>query len=226
MKKRIIAFIVVVIAVIAVFIGYNVISGSSSKNSSKSSSRSSNSNNSQSSKTAKPTVSKKGKNLIVYFSRKDGVSDGPLKVGHTKVIANFIHQKIGGDVYEIIPAKDYPKGFQATADQAEKEQKDDARPKIKNKLPDVNKYDNIFIGSPIWWGGYPMVVRTFLDNVKLNNKNVFPFVTHKGSGMGDTEETLKNQFPKAKISDGLAVEGTAAEQSRKDVDEWLSKLGF
>lgn len=226
MKNRIIAFVVIIIAIVGAVVGYNVYRQRQNQSSSQQSTTGSSVSTAQSSRNSSVSVDKEGKTLIVYFSRKDGVSDGPLTIGHTKRVADFIQDRTDGDEYEIVPAKDYPKEFQATADQAEQEQADNARPKIKNKLPDVSQYDNIFIGSPVWWSEYPMIVHTFLDGVNLDGKNVFPFTTHKGSGMGSTEEVLAQQFPDANISEGLAIEGTEAARSRSEVNTWLADLGF
>ncbi|WP_260163286.1 flavodoxin [Leuconostoc mesenteroides] len=55
--------------------------------------------------------------------------------------------------------------------------------KLKNPLPDVSGYNTVFVGAPVWWGDYPMVVYTFLDAVDLNGKNVVPFATSEGSGL-------------------------------------------
>jgi len=222
MRKRIIAFISAIVVILVAVVGYNLYSGSRSSSESASSTA-------KTSKTAttKSTSSKKnGKILVVYFSRKDGVSGGPLKVGHTKVVADYIQKHTGADEYEIKSATAYPKGYQATADKAQKEQEDNARPKIKGTLPDVSKYDTVFIGAPVWWGEYPMIVRTFMDKVDLSNKTVIPFTTHMGSGLGNTQEQLEEQYPNAKVRDGLGVEGTQASKSQGDVDQWLNKLGY
>ena len=228
MKTRITIFIVAVVAIVGVLIGYNVYNQRQkrSTNQNDQSAATSGNKKTQSSSSKGKVAKKNGKTLIVYFSRKDGVYGGNLKVGNTKRIADFIQAKTKGDEYEIVPAKEYPKSYKKTTEVAQKEQEDNARPKIKNKLPDVSKYDTIFIGSPIWWSEYPMVVRTFLDGVNLNNKNVVPFTTHEGSGLGNTTETLKKQYTRAKVLKGFSVSGSDAADARSDVNSWLNGLGY
>ncbi|MGS6024093.1 flavodoxin [Limosilactobacillus fermentum] len=63
--------------------------------------------------------------------------------------------------------------------------------RLKSPLPDVSKYDTIYIGSPIWWGQYPMIMFTFFDKENLNGKTIIPFTTHAGSGLANTVEALK-----------------------------------
>lgn len=221
MRKRIVVFVIAIVAVVAVLVGYNVFQRTQSKDSARIS-QVSRTNQGKS----KQRPKKNGKVLIVYFSRKKGVSDGPLKIGHTKVVADFIQQRTGADEYEIKAANPYPKSFKATADRAQQEQTDDARPKIKNKLPNVKKYDTVFLGAPVWWSEYPMIVRTFMDGVDLNGKNVVPFTTHKGSGMGSAQNQVEKQYPDANVLEGIGIEGEQAENSQKEVDQWLSKIGY
>lgn len=230
MRKRIGIFAAIIVIIAAVVIGLDLHNRSSKSSRTASSSSqtvvSSTSGSVGSLKGGKGKVNPKGKTLIVYFSRTGGVFNGPLKVGNTKRVADFIQKKTRGDEYEIVPVEKYPSGYDATTRVAQREQDNNARPKIKNKLPDVSGYDNVFVGAPVWWGEYPMVVRTFLDGVNLNGKHVIPFTTHEGSGLGNTPETLRRQYPKADVLRGLGVRGTNAARSQNTVDRWLTRLGY
>lgn len=99
----------------------------------------------------------------------------------------------------------YPKSYDKTVSQAEREQKNKARPKIKGELPIVSKYDTIFLGYPIWWNDIPMIVRTFMDQVDLNNKTIIPFSTNASSGWGESLNTIHSVFPKAKLKKALKL---------------------
>lgn len=225
MRRKFVVFILALLVVLGVIVGFYSVR----QRTNGVSERKKQTTNRQANDEKKVSVNKKVKNkkiLIVYFSRKDGVYGGHLKVGNTKRVADFIKDKTGGDEYEIIPAKEYPKSYKKTTEVAQREQDENARPKLKNKLPDVNNYDTIFIGSPIWWSEYPMVVRTFLDGVDLNNKNVIPFTTHEGSGLGNTPEVLKREYKNAKVLKGFSVEGNKAKNAKNDVDKWLDGLGY
>lgn len=164
--------------------------------------------------------------LVVYFSRTEGVYGGDLTVGNTARVAQMIQDRTGADSYEIVPLEDYPSDYQETTEVAREELDADARPEIRDPLPDVSGYDTVFVGSPVWWGEYPMVVRTFLDAVDLNGKTVIPFTTHEGSGLGNTREQLESQYPRATVLDGLAVRGSQAADAQPDVDAWLEELGL
>lgn len=179
--------------------------------------------------TAKAASNKKV--LVVYFSRTQGVYGGSLKRGNTARVADFIKDKTNADTYEIIPKKAYPKSYNQTTKVAQREQNRNARPAIKGKLPDVSKYDTVFIGGPIWWGEYPMVVRTFLDKESgLNGKTLIPFTTNEGSGLGNTRQVLKKQFPKSKVRKGFSARGNTVKNNpnsvRQRVNSWLDGLGY
>lgn len=187
--------------------------------------------NTSSSTGSKPTdVDLKGKKvLVVFFSRTKGLYGGDTPaIGNTHKVANLIQEATGADMYEIVPEKEYPDEYRATTEVAKEEQANNERPKIKNPLPDVSQYDVVFVGGPIWWGEYPMVVRTFLDSVDLNGKTVIPFTTHEGSGMGNTKEQLISQYPNARVLDGIAIRGRQAgsDETKTSVNNWLKQLGF
>lgn len=174
---------------------------------------------------------KNKKVLVVYFSRTRGVYGGDLKKGNTARVAEYIQKKTDGDIYEIVPRKSYPNNYERTTEVAQEEQENNARPAIKGKLPNVRKYDTIFIGAPVWWGEYPMVVRTFLDNAKdLNGKTLIPFTTHEGSGLGNTTETLRRQFKKSTVRRGFSVNGNTVKENprrvQRQVNDWLDDLGY
>lgn len=109
---------------------------------------------------------------------------------------------------------------------AQREQQENARPAIKNPIPDVSKYQTVFIGAPVWWGKYPMVVRTFMDKVNLNGKTVIPFDTNEGSGMANFQEQLQQQWPQANVPEGFAIEGSQAASARGQVESWLQGLNI
>lgn len=165
--------------------------------------------------------------LVVYFSRTEGVWNGPLEIGNTARVANFIQEATNADIYEIIPEEDYPTDYEETTERAQEEQDEDARPAIKGDLPDVTGYEYIFIGAPVWWGEYPMIVRTFLDVEAndLQDKTLIPFTTHEGSGLGNTQSQLESQFPNATVLDGFSVRGSNAADAQDDVTDWLEDIG-
>ncbi len=95
-------------------------------------------------------------------------------------------------------------------------------------MENIDRYQTIFIGGPVWWGTYPQVMFTFFKKYDLNGKTLIPFTTHEGSGLGNCVEDVKAAFPKATVKEGLAIRGKDAQEGKatKDVEKWLNGLGL
>ena len=171
-----------------------------------------------------------GKVLVVYFSKTgENYNVGEVEVGNTAMMASYIKEYLNADSFEIVPVNPYPDDYKETTDQASKEQSDNARPEIKNRIDNFDNYDTIFIGYPIWWGYLPNIMYTFLEQYDFNGKTVIPFNTHEGSGDAGTYQTIASQLPEAKVNtDGLAIDGKTArtEDGKQHTIEWLKGLGF
>lgn len=152
--------------------------------------------------------------LIVYFSHS----------GNTQAVANEIKSLTGADIFRIEPVKAYPEEYRKCTEVAKEEKNNNARPAIKGKIENIDRYDTVFIGFPIWWGTYPMAVATFLDQYDLAGKTVIPFCTHEGSRQGQSFTDLIQRTPKSANLEGLAVIGSKANSSRADVETWLRKI--
>jgi len=159
------------------------------------------------------------KSLVVYYSL----------TGNTKQIAQHIHAFVGGDIFELQTSQLYPKEHDPLIAQAKKELQDAYLPELKGRLENINDYDVVYIGSPIWWGTDAPAVRTFLSQNNLTGKIVIPFVTHAsvarnggpGSGISDIASQAKGAKPlegahfyEDKVSDKQAVE------------DWLKRIGM
>ncbi len=186
----------------------------------------------QSADNAQTTESKKI--LVIYFSSAntsdvDAVSSATPKAGGagaTGYIANYIHQKVGGDIEKLTPVKDYDTSYNGTLDEAKAERDSDERPEFKELSVNPEDYDVIFIGYPMWWYTRPMIVYSFFDKYDFSGKTIIPFNTHEGSGDGGTYDEIKKDEPNATVLDGLAVRGGNAEKSDKEIDSWLDSLGY
>jgi flavodoxin len=166
-----------------------------------------------------------GKVLITYFSRAgENYNVGHLKVGNTEVMAGYIHERLpGSDIFKIEPVVSYPDKYDECTVVAKKEQRENARPAVRSHIADINKYDVIYIGYPIWWGTIPQIMLTFLEEYNLSGKTIIPFCTNEGSGFGSSVNDLKKDCPKSKFLDGLAVRGSDVKKAQKEVNAWIDK---
>jgi len=167
------------------------------------------------------------RNLVIYYSRKgQNYVDGKiadLEVGNTQLIAEYIRDAVGADLFEIETVKDYPADYMECTEVAKQEQRENARPKLKEYLHDISDYDNIVIAGPCWWGTYPCAVFAQLEKLSFRGKQVFPVMTHEGSGEAKSRSDLKKFCTGAKVGKTLAVQGSLAPAARDSVTRWAEK---
>ena len=97
----------------------------------------------------------------------------------------------------------------------------DSRPEIANKIPNINEYDTIFIGFPIWWYVAPTIIDTFIESYDFSGKTIIPFATSGGSGFGKTVEILKALASKeAKWKDGKLMNNI----SETELKNWINNI--
>ena len=170
--------------------------------------------------------------LVVYFSRTgEQYQVGVIDKGNTAIVAEMVAEKTGADLFEVVPADDhYPMTYDELTDVAKQEQNEGARPAYAGEVPDLSKYDTIFIGAPVWWGDWPMIMYTVFENNDFSGKTLIPFSTHEGSGLSGFDKKLEGACPDSTIGKGLAIEGNDAqnnqEKAREAVNSWLTELGF
>ena len=162
--------------------------------------------------------------MIVYYSRKGehywGGSIRSLEKGNTEIVAEFIQDAVGGELFEVDTVKHYSADYTTCTQVAQAELRANARPELKEYLDSLDGYDTIFVGFPNWWGTMPMAMFTFLERYDLTGKRILPFCTNEGSGMGHSESDLKKLCPGAKVERGLAIRGCKAASSEKKVADW------
>ena len=172
--------------------------------------------------------------LVVYFSRTgEQYNVGVIDKGNTAIVAEMITEKTGADLFEVLPQDDYyPYTYDELTDVAKQEQNDNARPAYKGEVPDLSQYDTVFLGAPVWWGDWPMIMYTFFETNAdaLKGKALFPFSTHEGSGLSGFDKKLSDALPDSTVGKGLAIKGEKAQNdpdnAREEVNEWLSDLGY
>lgn len=135
----------------------------------------------------------------------------------------MIADLIDVDLYEIRAADPYPDDYEATVERNQREQEADARPGIAGRLPDLERYDTILLGSGVWNVRAPMIMRTFVESFDFTGRTVLPLVTYAVSDMGQIADEYAELCAGATIGQGLAVRGEEARQARPDVEDWLRR---
>ena len=154
--------------------------------------------------------------LIAYFSWS----------GNTEELAGMIQSETGGELFEIEPAEPYTEDYDALLDQAQQEQRENARPELAAQVENWDSYDVIFVGYPNWWSDAPMAVLSFLESYDCTGKTIVPFNTSGGGGFGNSLASIEESAAGAEILEGFTVAGDNVSSAQADVSEWISSLGL
>lgn len=154
--------------------------------------------------------------LVAYFSA-SGVTAG---------VAQNLSEAIGADLFAIEPEIPYTQADLDWMDKTSRstlEMNDPAsRPAIAKKRDNMEEYDTIFIGFPIWWYVAPTIINTFLESYNLTGKTIIPFATSGGSGMGKTNEKLLPSCAGAVLLEGRILNPSAGGE---ELMAWVNSLG-
>jgi len=158
------------------------------------------------------------KTLVAYFSAS----------GVTKNVAESLAQAANADIFEIKPKISYTKADLNWIDKTARstiEMKDPAsRPAIAEKLSNMEDYDVVFIGFPIWWYVAPTIINTFLESYDFSGKTIVLFATSGSSGFGKTVENLANSCSASTIiKEGRLLNGRP---SKAELTSWVASLGL
>lgn len=155
--------------------------------------------------------------LIVYFSYN----------GNTRKLANHIHKRVGGDIIEIKMVNPYSTDGKSFEDQVLKEQDEECRPGTQTKVHDIESYDIILIGSPIWWFQIAPPVKTFLDKINLFGKKIALFTTHEWFlWAGKSDDNIIELCPQSTILKSISIQGDKVDSSEKEVSDWLHEISL
>lgn len=164
------------------------------------------------------------KTLVIYYSRKgENYVNGSIRSlakGNTEIVAEYIADAVGADLFQVETVKQYSDSYMTCIDEAKKELQKHARPELQDMLTDISEYDNIVVASPCWWGTFPMALFTQLEALDFEGKNVFDVMTHEGSGLGSSERDLKKICKGAAIGKSLSIHGADAASSEATVTAW------
>lgn len=154
------------------------------------------------------------KKLVAYFSAS----------GVTAKVAERLSESIGADLHEITPKVRYTDAdldWRDTTSRSSIEMSNPAsRPEIERIRDNMQDYDTIYLGFPIWWYIAPTIINTFLESYDLTGKTIVPFATSGGSGMGKTNELLLPSCPGAILAEGCVFK---ADISKQELVSWAEQ---
>ena len=150
--------------------------------------------------------------LIIYFSATGTTGDAAAK----------IQEAVGADIVRLVPKTDYSSADLKYTDnscRANKEQAENTMPAISTVIRNIDQYNTIYIGYPIWHGKEPGVIRTFLSKYSMEGKTVLPFCTSGSSGISGSMLHIRDMAEGADVKNGKDL----THSSVKDIEEWIKK---
>ena len=157
------------------------------------------------------------KKIVVYYSY----------TGNTKKISNMIKEKLNCDILELTPKIPFSTDYQAVVDEYQNNSIQNKSVEINDIKIDLNQYDEIIVGTPVWWYTISPVVVTFLKNYNLDNKTIIPFATNAG-WLGKTFKDIEKLCPNSKIEKEMNIVfesySDKLKTDEKEIDNWIDKL--
>ncbi len=176
--------------------------------------------------------------LVAYFTlpEPDGVDaesgasrvidNGEVK-GAMQYMAQIVADETGGDMFQIKTVKTYSTPHSALIAEAQDEQKNNIKPELATHIEDLDKYDTIFIGYPIWWSDLPSVMYSFFDEYDFSGKKLVLLSSHGGSRLAGTPEMIAELEPDAVIEKNVfTVERGNVPECESDLREWVKAVGY
>ena len=155
--------------------------------------------------------------LLVYFSY----------TGNTKIIADMIKDKLNCDVFEIKTVIPYSEDYDTVVNDEQNSEASNHLPEIQNIDIDLSQYDEIILGTPVWWYRPVPAIRTFLTQNDLSGKIIKPFATNAG-WLGKTFKEIKLLCPNSKVEEGMNIVFQSYSDKlvtkEQDINSWIDNL--
>lgn len=149
--------------------------------------------------------------LVSYFSAS----------GVTRGVAQRIATAINGDIFEIEPVEKYTDedlNWMSKQSRSSIEMNENIKPDIASKVSNLDEYDTICLGFPIWWYKEPTIIDKFLEENDMTGKNIYVFVTSGSSSIDSTYESLNNNFPDLNFVSGKRLTGS---ETSEEYANWV-----
>lgn len=143
--------------------------------------------------------------------------------GNLQVMAQVIQENTGADVFHIVVSEPYDPEYDVMRERAIDEMDDNTLPALTDRVENIEQYDVIYLGTPVWGGALPQPVVTFLTENDLSGKTIIPFGIHLGSRFGRMLNQIEELCPEATLAEGFTISAsTSNDDVRAEFGEWLA----
>lgn len=166
--------------------------------------------------TNKQSEDSQPKYLVLYYSQ----------TGTTKAIAEEFQKALGADIDSIEVDEPYNGDFTATISRCQEEMANGKIPQLKPFKADVDDYDVVFLGYPVWFGTYARPISALVNEYKFDNKKVVTFCTFGSGGLNTSTAELKKALPNANVIEGYGVRTIRVDSAAEEIDRFLKENGY
>ncbi|MBR3181358.1 MAG: SUMF1/EgtB/PvdO family nonheme iron enzyme [Eggerthellaceae bacterium] len=154
-----------------------------------------------------------GEPLVVFFSWS----------GNTRLIAREVASQLGVEAVELVCEQPYSTDYNTCLDEAQRDQNQQARPALVTQIENMSRYGTVYLGYPNWWASIPMPVATFLESYDFSGKEIKPFCSNGGGGLGQSVTAISKLAPTAHVGQGLSIYYSGGSDMPQQVADWLEK---
>jgi flavodoxin len=153
-----------------------------------------------------------GKPFVAFFSWS----------GNTRLIAHEVASQLGVEAVEIVCEQPYSTDYDTCLDEAQRDQNQQARPALATHIDDMSRYGTVYLGYPNWWASIPMPIATFLESYDFSGKEIRPFCSNGGGGLGQSVTAISKLAPTAHVGQGLSIYYTGGDDMPQQVANWIA----
>ena len=154
-----------------------------------------------------------GESLVVFFSWS----------GNTRSIAREVASQLGVEAIELVCEQPYSTDYNTCLDEAQRDQNQQARPSLVTHIDDMGRYGTVYLGYPNWWASIPMPIATFLESYDFSDKQMRPFCSNGGGGLGQSVTAISKLVPTAHVGQGLSIYYSGGADMPRQVADWLAR---
>lgn len=162
------------------------------------------------------TEEPKTRTLVLYYSQ----------TGATQRVAEEIGKQLGADMVALELEQPYDGTFEQTIERCQKEKADGVLPTLKKLDLNMDEYDVVFLGFPVWFGTYATPIAALLKDQTFEGKKLVPFCTFGSGGLQECTEHLRKALPKAEVADGYGIRNARLKAVEKEVERFLVERGY
>lgn len=189
-----------------------------------------------------PAADSDSRILIAYFTWGDNTvvehpenvdidastSASVLVPGNVAMMASWIQEETGGDLFSIQVEEPYSSDYDECLDRASEEKAQNARPALATHVESIDQYDTIFLGYPNWWYTVPMALHSFIEEYDLSGKKIVLFCSHGTGGLAGSVRDIKTALPSdCEVEDNvIGVYRNDIPGAKPRIQEWLNEIGY